>query len=66
MKSNAKSKIIILITLGIVFALSFIINRNLNIDAGNYDICSEFSDDNNLDYKNLKFSTVSGNFRKMP
>ncbi|KKN41387.1 hypothetical protein LCGC14_0723830 [marine sediment metagenome] len=53
MKSNPKSKIIILITLGILFALSPIINNNLNFNGGN-------SDDSNLDNKNLKISAVSG------
>ncbi len=53
MKSNPKSKLIILITLGILFALSPIINNNLNFNGGN-------NDDSNLDNKNLKISAVSG------
>jgi len=56
MKSNANSKIIILITLGIIFALSPIINNNFNFNGGNIV-------DFPLDNKNLKISEVSGKIR---
>ena len=60
MKSNAKSKIIILITLGIVFGLSlFIITNNILSQRNNYT-SSEYSDEINLDNENLKISAVSG------
>ena len=52
MKSNGKSKVIILITLGILFALSPIINNSLNFNAGNSE--------NNLDDVNLTPSKISG------
>ena len=54
MKSNAKSKLIILIALGIVFALSPMINNSLNFNTGK-------SDDSNFDKEYLKISAVSGN-----
>jgi len=60
MKSNANSKIIILITLGILFALSPIINNTLNFNAGNSDRSSENSDEINFYNENLKISAVSG------
>ena len=57
MKSSAKSKIIILITLGIIFALSPIINSNLIFSAVNSD---NGNDVINLDNNNLRSSKVSG------
>ena len=56
MKSSVKSKIIILITLGIIFAFSPIITTNLNSNAGIIDKNSEYS----FDYENLKISKISG------
>jgi len=60
MKSNAKSKIIILITLGILFAFSPIITTNLSFIMGNSNNSSDYSDEINLDTKNIKISAVSG------
>jgi parallel beta-helix repeat protein len=60
MKSSPKSKIIILIALGIVFALLPIITSNLFIDAGNNKTSLEYDDDINLDNKNLKILATSG------
>jgi len=60
MKSKAKSKIIILITLGIVFGLSLFIITNNNLSERNNDTSSEYSNGSNLDNKNLKISAVSG------
>jgi len=53
MNSNAKSKIIILITVGILFALTPTITDNYSFTPGN-------SDDNSLDNENLKLSKISG------
>ena len=55
MKSKSKIKVII-ITLGIIFALFSLITTNLNSNVGNL----AYSDDTNLDNKNLKLSKVSG------
>jgi parallel beta-helix repeat protein len=60
MKSSPKSKIKILIALGILFALSPIITVNLSFIVGNNNKSSEYSDDITLDNKNLKISAVSG------
>jgi len=60
MKSNAKSKIIILITLGILFVLSPIIITNLSFIMGNSDRSSENSDEINLDNEDPKISKISG------
>ena len=60
MKSKAKSKILILITLGILFALLPMITINLNFITGNSNKSSDYSDKINLDNKNLKISAVSG------
>jgi parallel beta-helix repeat protein len=54
MKSNRKTKTIILIILGILFAFSPINTLNLNF------INSEFSESINLDDENLKTSALSG------
>ncbi|MFX0105337.1 MAG: nitrous oxide reductase family maturation protein NosD [Candidatus Hodarchaeota archaeon] len=54
MKSNRKRKSIILIILGILFALSPIITTNINFKN------SELSDSINLDDEDLKISKVSG------
>ncbi len=51
MKSNRKITNILLVSLGIVFVLSMMINNNLIFNGGK-------SDDNNLDNKNLKISTI--------
>ena len=56
MKSSAKSKIIILITLGIIFALSPIINSSLIFSAINRDNSNDVI---NLDEKNLRSSKIS-------
>ncbi|MBA7630233.1 hypothetical protein ES703_37753 [subsurface metagenome] len=53
MRKYTKTKIIILITVGILFALSPILNNSLNFNRGN-------SEDSNLDNKNIKISAVSG------
>lgn len=52
MKSNDKVKILILITLGIVFVLPSISNRDLNLNTGNYR--------NEVNIDVLKTSLVSG------
>jgi len=59
-KSNAKSKINILITIGILFAFLPIITTNFSIVSENSYSNSEFSNNSNLDIKNLKISAVSG------
>jgi parallel beta-helix repeat protein len=59
-KSNAKAKIIILIALGILFALLPLITVNLSFITGNSNKSSEDNDDSNLDNKNPKISEVSG------
>jgi len=53
MKSNTRSKIIILITLGILFALAPKITINPSFITGNSDVT-------NLDRENLRISAVSG------
>ncbi len=53
MKSNRKIKINLLMSFGIVFVLSMMINSNLNFNRGK-------SDDSNLDNKNLQISANSG------
>ncbi|MHA1486459.1 MAG: right-handed parallel beta-helix repeat-containing protein [Promethearchaeota archaeon] len=53
MKSNAKLKIIILITLGILFALALMITANLSFNTANDDVI-------NLDKENPKTSEISG------
>ena len=60
MKAKAKVKIIILITLGILFAFSPIITVNLIFNAGNNRTSSEYDDYINLDSENLKISATSG------
>jgi len=57
MKSKGKSVIIVLITLGIVFALLPTINIYYNFGAVNSD---EGDDVINIDYTNLKSSKISG------
>lgn len=59
MKSSPKSKIIILIALVILFALSPMITVNLSFIAGNNNKSSEYSAENNLDKENLKLSKIS-------
>ena len=60
MKSSVNSKIIILIALGILFALSPIITSNFIFNAGNNRTNSDYNDDITLDYENLKISATSG------
>ena len=60
MKSNVNSKIIILIALGILFALSPIITSNFIFNVGNNKTSSEYDDDITVDYENLKISATSG------
>ena len=57
MKSNEKRKIIILLTLGIVLALSAISNINFNFSVVNSEKGNGVI---NLDDKNLRSSKVSG------
>ncbi|MBA7484748.1 hypothetical protein ES707_20278 [subsurface metagenome] len=59
MKSSVKSKILILIALGILFALSPMITVNLSFIAGNNNKSSKYSAENNLDKENLKLSKIS-------
>ncbi len=63
MKSNAKSKIIILIALGMFFAFSPIVITNLILISGNSNKSSEYKGDINLDKINLKTSAISGKIR---
>jgi len=60
MKSNPKLKIMILITLGILLALSPIFVNILNFNVGYGDKNSENGDAINLNDENLKISTISG------
>ena len=58
MKSNTRSKIIILITLGILFAFLPIFINNPRFTARDRDITSNYN--NEFDHENLKLSAVSG------
>ncbi len=60
MKSSAKSKIIILITLVIFFALLPIITSNLSLITSSCNRSSEYSDDIAFDNENLKIAATSG------
>ena len=60
MKSNAKLMVILLITLGILFAFSHIITNNLRVISDNNNKSSDISEICNLDNKNVKISAVSG------
>jgi len=60
LKSKTKSKIIILITLGILFSFSLLITTNLSFISSKSNKSSEYRDDINLDNKNLQISAVSG------
>jgi len=60
MKSNARAKIIILLTIVLLFALLPIITINLRFITSNSSKSSDYRDGSNLDNKNLKLSTVSG------
>ena len=60
MRSYAKSKIIILIAVGILFALSPMITINLSFITGNSKKCSKYNDDINFDKEYLKISALSG------
>lgn len=60
MKSNRKTKIIILIILGIIFAFSPIFTTNLNLITDNSNKILDYSDDFTLDKGNLKLSAISG------
>lgn len=59
MKSRAKLKITILITLGILFAFSPIITTNLSFNVGLRDKWEEWSDEINLENEKLKISKIS-------
>jgi len=58
MKSNTRSKIIILITLGILFAFLPIFINNPRFAVRDRDIISTYN--NEFDHENLKLSAVSG------
>jgi parallel beta-helix repeat protein len=58
MKSN--TKIIILITIGLLFALFPLITISHSFIRGNSYISSDYSDDSNFDKEYLKISEVSG------
>ncbi len=61
MKLKTKTRIIFLMALGILFALSpIIINNNLNFNTRNSDKSSEYNDEIQLDNKNLQISATSG------
>ncbi len=60
MKSKAKSIIIILVTIGILFTFSFIINDSFNSNVGVSENTTDYNADFNLDNKNLNLSAVSG------
>ena len=60
MRKLTKQKIIILINLGIIFALLTIITNNLNFIGGNSENSSVYSDKIHLDKKNLKLSKITG------
>ena len=55
-----KSKIIKLITLGIILGFSLIFSSNLCFTMSNNNNSSEYGENRNLDNKNLQISTVSG------
>ena len=59
MKSKAKSIIIILVTIGILFTFS-LINNSFNSNVGDSKNITDYSADFNLNNKNLKISAVSG------
>ncbi len=60
MKSNQKTKLIILLNLGIFFAFSPMITTNLSYITDKINNTLDYSDDFNLDKDNLKISAVSG------
>ena len=60
MKSKAKSIIIILITIGILFTFFFILNDSFNSNVGDSENTTDYNADFNLDNKNPKISAVSG------
>lgn len=62
-ENRTKSKILILITLGILFALSSLVYNNLNFKTENGDRSSEYGEDITGETKNLKISKVSGKIR---
>ena len=59
MKSDTKSKIIILITLGILFAFSPIFSKSLKLNSRISEKSMEYCDDINLDNEYLKISKIS-------
>ena len=59
MNLKPKRKIIILLTLGIVFGL-FLFTANLNFNLGISNKFSDYTADSNLNKENLKLSTISG------
>ena len=60
MKSNVKSKTMILITLGILFAISPLINNNFNSEWEVSDLSSHNRNEINSENEDLKISAVSG------
>ena len=60
MKSKAKLKSIILLTLGIIFGLSLFITANLSSSVGIKDEFSDYSEDSNSNNEDPKISAVSG------
>ena len=60
MKSNSNAKIIILLTVVLLFALLPIITINLSFITGNINKSSDYCNGSNLDTKNLNLSAVSG------
>ncbi len=59
MKSKAKSRIIVLITLGIFFSSIPIFSNATNLSKGNYDCNSGFSNNSNFGNENPKISAIS-------
>jgi parallel beta-helix repeat protein len=59
MKSKAKSILIILVTIGILFTFSFIISDSFNSNIRDSENTTDYNADFNLDNKNLKISEVS-------
>ena len=60
MRSEAKSIIIILVTIGILFTFSLIISDSFNLNVGDSENTTDYSADFNLNNKNPKISAVSG------
>jgi len=60
MKSNPKIKVIISITIGILLALSLLINNDLSFNVENRYKSTEYSDGIILDNENVSLSKISG------